>query len=144
MSLESPNSSLLSDSYTIGTTLSGAACAVVAATTPSSRASAGTETRVSSATGALSADSSSSMMPLTPALGDEGLHLRLAGGALLRVPTSSSFCDRPGGAIRVAPTGLDFDVRPGGAICAAPAGLSHSVSRSGCFNATLAGIAPIP
>ena len=143
MSLESPNSSLLSGSYTTGIKLSGAACAVIAATTPSSRASAGTETRVSSATGALGADSSSSMTPLTPALGDEGLHLRLAGGALLRVPTSS-FCDRPGGAIRVAPTGLDFDVRPGGVICAAPAGLPHGVSLSGCFNATLAGIAPIP
>ena len=68
----------------------------------------------------------------------------MAGGALLRVPTSSSFCDRLGGAIRVAPTGLDFDVRPGGVICAAPAGLPHGVSLSGCFHTTLAGISPIP
>src|SRR6185437_11718204 len=37
MSLESPNSSLLSGSCTIGTIFPGAVCAVTAATTPSSR-----------------------------------------------------------------------------------------------------------
>ena len=68
----------------------------------------------------------------------------MAGGALLRVPTSFFLCDRQGGAIRVAPTGLDFDVRPGGVICAALVGLPHGISLSGCFNATLASIAPIP
>ena len=68
----------------------------------------------------------------------------MAGGALLRIPTSFFLCDRPGGAIRVAPISLDFDVRPGDAICAAPASLPHGVSLSGCFNTALAAIAPIP
>ena len=62
----------------------------------------------------------------------------MAGGALLRVLTSSFFCDRPSGTIRVAPTGLDFDVRPGGVICAAPVDLPLGVSLSGCYSATLA------
>ena len=142
------NSSLLSGSCTTGITMSVTACAitvcvVIAATTPSSWPSAGTETRASSATGALGADSSSAT-PSTPALGDEGLHLRQAGGTLLHTPTRSFLRDRPGGAIRVAPTGLDFDVRLGGVICTAPAGLPHGVSWSGCFSSALAGVAPVP
>jgi len=80
--------------------------------------------------------------PSPRGLGDEALHLYLAGGALRGVPTSSFSWDRPGGAIRVAPTGLDFDVRPGGVICAAPIDLPLGVSLSGCYSAALAGVAP--
>ena len=80
--------------------------------------------------------------PSPRGLEDEGLHLYLASGALLRAPTSFSSCDRLGGAIRVAPAGLDFDVRPGGVICASMADLSLGVSLSGCYNTALAGIAP--
>jgi len=65
----------------------------------------------------------------------------LAGGALLRAPTSSSSCDRLGGAIRVVPTGLDFDVRLGDVIRAASADLLLGVGLSGCYNAALAGVA---
>src|SRR6185312_7751828 len=59
MPLESPYSSLLSGSCTTGATFSGAACAVTAATTLSSRAPAGSGIQVSSSAGALGADSSS-------------------------------------------------------------------------------------
>jgi hypothetical protein len=48
----------------------------------------------------------------------------MVGGALLRTPTSFSFCNRPGGAIRTAPAGL-LDV----------------VSLSGCFGTALADVA---
>ena len=78
--------------------------------------------------------------PSPRGLEDEGLHLYLASGALLRAPTSFSSCDRLGGAIRVAPTGRDFDVRPGGDISVAPAGLLFGVSSSGRYNTALAGV----
>jgi len=67
----------------------------------------------------------------------------MAGGALLRTPTSFSSCNRPGGASRVALAGLNFDVRPGGAVRAAPAGLPHVVSLSGCSSTALADVASI-
>ena len=144
MSLESPYSSLLSGSCTTGTTLSGAACAITAATTPPSRAPAGSGTQVSSFAGAPGADSSAT--PSTPALG--GLRTRVStpiwlAGRSCAPPTSFPFsCDWPGGAIRVVPTGPDFDVRPGGVICAAPVDLPLGVSLSGCYSAALASVAP--
>jgi len=66
----------------------------------------------------------------------------LAGGALLRAPTSSFSCNWLGGAIRVVPTGFDFDVRLGGVIRAAPANFPLGVSLSGRYSVALAGVAP--
>ena len=63
MSLESPNSSLLSGSYTTGTMFLGVVCAVAAATTPSSPAIAGSGTQVSSTADALGAESSVTVTP---------------------------------------------------------------------------------
>ena len=65
----------------------------------------------------------------------------MVGGALLRTPTSFSFCNRPGGAGHIALTGLNFDVRPSGAIRTAPAGLLDVVSLSSWFSIALADVA---
>jgi len=127
MSIESPYSSLMSDSCTSGTMLPCAVCTGTAATIPSSRASV-----------------LYNALDLSPRwLGNEGLCLRLAGEVLLHVPTSFFPCNRPGGASRVALTGLNFDVRPGGAVRAAPTSFPHGVSLSGYFNTALADVASI-
>jgi len=68
-----------------------------------------------------------SLDPSPQGLGDEGLHLRMASGALLRTPTRSF-----------------LDDRPGGVICAAPAVIPRGVDRSGRFGSALASVAPVP
>ena len=68
----------------------------------------------------------------------------MVGGALLRPPTSFSFCNRPGGASHATPDGLNFNDCPGGTVRAAPADLLGVVSLSGSFSTALASVAFLP
>ena len=66
----------------------------------------------------------------------------MAGGALLRAPTSLFSCNWMGGAVCVSPIGLDLDVRLSSVIRGAPTDLLLDVGSSDRYNAALVAVAP--